>query len=408
MDSLPLFAPSAAKALTISELTRQLRGLLEEAFPSVWITGEISNLARPPSGHLYFSLKDADAQIRAVIWRSQASRLRFDLSDGLEVLARGRISVYAPRGDYQIQIEEIQPKGMGALELAFRQLQEKLAGRGWFAPERKKRLPRFPRRIALVTSPTGAAIRDMLRIIPRRWPAAEICLHPVAVQGDGAAAQIASAIGQINRWRSADVLIVGRGGGSLEDLWAFNEEVVAEAIFRSAIPIISAVGHQTDFTIADFVADQRAATPSEAAELVVPDWLEIRQRLEALGRRMSVLAAERLQRLRQKLDALAQRHVLRQPLERLRTLDQQLDEKSSRLARAVQVYADGAKRRLQHAAAQLDSLSPLNVLGRGYSLTMIETSETLLRKADQVKVGERIVTRLAQGSVVSRVEEGRP
>jgi exodeoxyribonuclease VII large subunit len=402
-DAPPL--PSGAKVLTVTELTACVRELLEEAFPTVYVTGEISNLSRPSSGHIYLTLKDAGAQLGAAIWRSTVRRIRFDLKDGLEVVARGRISVYLPRGNYQLIIDQLYPKGMGALELAFQQLKEKLFQRGWFAEERKKPLPRFPRRIGLVTSGSGAAIRDMLRIIPRRWPAAEILVCPVQVQGDGAREQIAAAIGLLNRLQAVDVMIVGRGGGSLEDLWAFNEEIVAAAIFHSMIPVISAVGHEVDYTIADFVADRRAATPSEAAELVVPDQVEVRGALAAMRQRLHGRLLQRLMHARQQLDRLAQRRVLRQPLERLREREQKLDGLAERARRAVKVSLDRRRGLLERAAARLASLSPLHVLARGYSLTRKQGDGKLLRSAAEVQQGERLVTRLCQGELVSVVEE---
>jgi exodeoxyribonuclease VII large subunit len=407
MTPLSLFdppPPAEAPVLTVSELTAQIRASLEEAFPAVRVSGEISNLARPASGHVYLTLKDSQAQIRGVVWRNTASKLKFNLTDGLEVVAHGRLSVYPPRGDYQLYVEELQPKGMGALELALRQLMDKLQKRGWFDAERKKPLPRYPRRIGIVTSPSGAAVRDMLRILPRRWPAADIVLCPVLVQGEGAAAEIAAAVRRLNFLRAVDVMIVGRGGGSLEDLWAFNEEVVAEAIVLSRIPVVSAVGHQTDFTVSDFVADVRAATPSEAAELVVPDRAEVSKQILGLGQRMAVVLAERVRQARQRLDDLARRRALRHPRERLQELAQTLDDKGERLRRAAAVFVERQQQRIAAAAGKLSSLSPLNVLGRGYSLTQLESTEVLVRSADQVAVGDRLRTRLARGRVVSRVE----
>jgi exodeoxyribonuclease VII large subunit len=397
--------PDGAKVFTVSELTAGVQLLLEEAFPAVWVAGEISNFKRHTSGHLYLTLKDSQSQLRAVMWRGNALRLRFQPADGLEVLARGHISVYAARGEYQLVVDDLHPKGVGALDLAFRQLKEKLQRLGWFDPELKKPLPRFPQRIAIVTSPTGAAIRDMLRIIPRRWPAADLLVCPVPVQGDGAAEAVATAIRLLNQLAGVDVMIVGRGGGSLEDLWAFNEEIVAEAIFHSRIPVISAVGHETDFTIADFVADQRAATPSEAAELVVPDQLELRKALDAIRQRLTSRLTERAKAARQQLQALAERRVFRKPLQRVRELEQRLDEWAERAHRAMRLYLDRACQRMASQAARLESLSPLNVLKRGYSLTWIATDRTLIRSARQVQTGTRIVTRLGDGLLVSRVEE---
>jgi exodeoxyribonuclease VII large subunit len=396
--------PAGAKVLSVSELTAELRELLEDAFRNVYVAGEISNLSRPNSGHVYLSLKDQHAQVGAVIWRSTATRMRVQIKDGLEVVARGKLAVYPPQGKYQLVIDQLFPKGLGALELAFRQLQEKLSQRGWFAAERKKPLPRFPRRIGIVTSESGAAIRDMLRIIPRRWPAVNILLCPVPVQGYGAAERIADAIGVLNRLHAVDVMIIGRGGGSLEDLWAFNDELVATAVFHSKIPIISAVGHEIDFTIADFVADRRAATPSEAAEMVVPDHLELRATLDAARRRVTGRMLERTAAGRKLLDRLAQRRVLRQPLERIRELEQRIDLLTERARRGLEVRMERARGQIERQAARLQSLSPLNVLGRGYSLTRKLEAQELLRSAGQVQVGARIVTRLCHGEIVSVIE----
>src|SRR5262245_25355706 len=276
-----LFSQFDEQPLSVGELTRRLKLLVEGAYPEVRVTGEVSNLARPSSGHLYLKLKDGESQLNTVVYRGVALRLRFDLADGMEVVARGRLIVYAPRGEYQLQVEEIQPKGIGPLELAFRQLKEKLSIRGYFDPRRKKSLPRFPRRVVLVTSPTGAAVRDMLEILNRRWPALEVWVCPVPVQGEGAAAKIAEAIDRLNTLSGIDVMIVGRGGGSLEDLWPVNEESAADGIYRSRIPVVSGVGHETALTIADLVADVRALTPSEAAERLTPSRVELLQRMDS-------------------------------------------------------------------------------------------------------------------------------
>ena len=266
---------SNVPVLTISQLTRQVKNLVEEHFPFVRVIGEVSNCTVAGSGHVYLTLKDEAAQIRAVMWRSKASRLKFELHDGLEVVASGPLEVYEARGTYQLIIEQLIPQGVGALELAFRQLQEKLAAEGLFDPERKRPLPEFPRRIALITSPTSAAVRDLLQVITRRWQAVDLLIIPVPVQGEGAAEEIAAALRSVHRIPQCDVVITGRGGGSLEDLWAFNEEIVARAIYECPIPVISAVGHEIDISISDLVADRRALTPSEAGELVVPLRVEI-------------------------------------------------------------------------------------------------------------------------------------
>ncbi len=401
--------PAGVKICTVSELTRRVKSLLEEGLGSVWVSGEVSNLARPNSGHLYFSLKDAQSQVKAVIWRSLSLRMKFDLKDGQEVICRGQISVYEPRGDYQFLIEEIQPKGLGPLELALRQLREKLFVKGYFDPKRKKPLPRMPRRIALVTSPTGAAVRDMLEILGRRWPAGEVWVCGVAVQGDGAAADIAAMIRRLNQLRPCvDVMIVGRGGGTLEDLWPFNEEVVAHAIFESRIPVVSAVGHELDLTISDLVADLRALTPSDGAARVVPSREELLELVVGIETRLKELLLNRLHLARQKCQALAERRVFRQPLERIHDAEHRVDDLGQRLHRAIERRVELGRQKVEAVAGQLDSLSPLNVLARGYSLTRGEKDRQLLRDASEVEVGDRIVTRLHKGRIVSKVEKRQP
>jgi exodeoxyribonuclease VII large subunit len=402
--------PDEVKILSVSELTQEVKGLLEDGFPSIWVAGEVSNVARPSSGHVYLTLKDPQAQLRAVMWRGIALRLKFDLREGQEVIVRGRLSVYAPRGEYQLLIEELQPKGIGALELALRQLKEKLFRLGYFAPERKRLLPRFPRRLALVTSPTGAAVRDMLGILSQRWPAVEIWICPVRVQGDGAAEEIAGAIRQLNQLAVAsvlqvDVMIVGRGGGSTEDLWAFNEECVARAIYQSAIPVVSAVGHEIDLTIADLVADCRALTPTEAATRVVPHCEELLQYLRDSENRLRDCLLRRLELARNQLENLAQRRAFRLPLERVRDQERRLDDWGERLTRAVRQRLSAARERVQGHAARLESLSPLNVLGRGYSLTRRAVDGTVVRAPDAVQPGDRLLTLVQHGRITSRVEE---
>jgi exodeoxyribonuclease VII large subunit len=399
------FPPPSVKVLSIGELTRSVQRLLEDAHPNVWVEGEVSNLARPSSGHVYLTLKDEEAPLKAVLYRGFALRLRFDLRDGMRVVARGRLSVYQPRGEYQLLIEEVQPKGIGPLELAFRQLKEKLSVRGYFDPKRKRPLPRVPRRVVLVTSPTGSAVRDMLEILGRRWPAAEVWLCPVRVQGEGAADAIAAALGLLNRVAGIDLLILGRGGGSLEDLWPFNEEAVAQAIYESRAPVVTGIGHEDDLTIADLVADVRALTPSEAAERVVPDRADVLAWLEGLHDRLRGVLLRLLDAARAKLDDLAGRHVFREPLGRLRDEERRLDEWADRLRRAAQQRLTSARQALEAAAARLETLSPLNVLARGYTLTHKEEDNAVLRSADQVRPGERLVTRLHRGEVVSRVED---
>jgi exodeoxyribonuclease VII large subunit len=405
--STDLFS-DGAKVLSVSELTQEVKGLLEDGFPSVWVAGEVSNLARPSSGHLYLTLKDSQAQLRAVMWRGVALRLRFDLRDGQEVIVRGRITVYPPRGEYQLQIEELQPKGIGAQELALRQLKEKLSRLGYFAPGRKRPLPRFPGRVALVTSPSGAAVRDMLETLTRRWPALEIVVCPVPVQGEGAAEKIAEMIRRLNQLRqdgtlAVDVMIVGRGGGSVEDLWEFNKECIAQAIYESAIPVVSAVGHETDWTIADGVADVRALAPTHAGTQVVPDRLEMLQGLRDVENRLRDLLFHRLELARRRLDDLAQRSAFRRPLERIHDHERRLDDWAERLGRAVRQRLKVAQDRLQAQAARLETLSPLNVLGRGYSLTRTEADQAVVRSPDQVRPGDRLVTLVQHGRILSLV-----
>jgi exodeoxyribonuclease VII large subunit len=399
------FPPPGVKVFTISELTREVKTLVEEAFPRVWVSGEVSNYRRQASGHLYFDLSDAQAKLPAVMWRGNALRLRFDLRNGLEVMARGRLEVYAPHGKYQLVIEELHPKGIGALDLAFRQLKEKLSVKGYFEPGRKKPIPAFPRRIVLVTSPSGAAVRDMLEILGQRWPAVDIWICPVPVQGDGAAEQIAEAIRQLNRCADIEVLVVARGGGSLEDLWAFNEECLAHAIYESRIPIICGVGHETDYTIADMVADRRAETPTAAAMCVVPDWREEDKKLRHIQQRLHDRIERRIEGARQRLNELTQRACFRRPLDRIRDLERRLDDTTERLGRAINQRLMRANQSLEKTAGKLQSLSPLNVLSRGYSLTRKETDQSVVRRADQVRPGERIETLVQAGRIISRVEE---
>jgi exodeoxyribonuclease VII large subunit len=398
--------PAAQPVLTVSALTALVKEVVEGTFPLVWVSGEISNFSRPQSGHCYLTLKDDESQLRAVIWRTTASTVRCDLHDGLEVICRGHLDVYAARGTYQLVIEEIQPKGLGALEQALRKLREKLAREGLFEKARKRPLPTFPRRIAFVTSPTGAAIRDFLEVLRRRWRGADVLVVPVRVQGIGAADEIAQAIAAVNRLaHPIDVLVVGRGGGSLEDLWAFNEEAVVRAIHVSRIPVVSAVGHEIDVTLADLVADLRALTPSEAAERIVPAIEEVLAGLRNHHNRLAAALKGRVGDARAKLDGLAGRRVLRKPFDRLHDLARQLDLLSDRGVRAVRNRLSGAGQRAAALAGRLESLSPLGVLARGYSLTTRLGDGRLIEDAAKLSPGERIKTRFARGTSISRVEE---
>lgn len=391
---------------TVSQLTTQIQQLLESGFADVTVVGEISSLSRPSSGHLYFNLKDAQASIRAVVWRSSVRRLKFDLENGIEVIARGRISVYAPRGDYQLVLDDVAPKGLGAADLALRKLKEKLLKLGYFAPERKKSIPRFPRRIALITSAGGAAVRDMLEILVRRWPLAEVVIGPVRVQGSEAPAEIAAMVQLIGSMAGIDVVILGRGGGSKDDLTAFNDERVATAIFKCPLPIISAVGHEIDVTIADLVADRRALTPSEAIEIATPDRFELAKFLGAREQRLLDLMRNRVSVLRQRLDDFASRRVIRQPLERPRELERRLDEIDQRLRLAFRGRLELGQAKLAALAGKLDSLSPLNVLARGYSLTRFN-DKRIVRSVHDVAPGQEIEILVADGRLSARIESPR-
>ena len=404
-----LYSTDEQRVLTVGDLTDQIKGMLEGTFSGVWVSGEISNLSRPQSGHCYLTLKDERAQLRAVLWRTTAARLKFDLEDGLEVVCCGDIDVYAPRGSYQLVIRQIEPKGIGALELALRKLRERLAAEGLFDRERKRPLPRFPRRIAFVTSPTGAAVRDFLEVLRRRWRGADVMVVPVRVQGEGAALEIAAAIAAVNRLPAAiDCLVVGRGGGSLEDLWAFNEEPVVRAIFASRIPVISAVGHEIDVTLSDLVADVRALTPSEAAELVAPAAEELSAALAVCRRRMTGALRGMAAAARTRLATVESRRVFRRPFDRLHDFLQRLDELSLRSGRVMRNRLHDARRRTGAIAAHLESLSPLGVLARGYSLTRRVDDSVLVRDARALAIGDRIVTRFAAGEAISRVEAVEP
>jgi exodeoxyribonuclease VII large subunit len=407
-------AQSAEPVLSVAQLTAFLKEVVEAAFPSVWVAGEISNFSRPQSGHCYLTLKDDEAQIKAVIWRTTASRLRFDPHDGLEVICRGHIDLYPPRGQYQLVVEEIQPRGIGALELALRKLREKLAAEGLFDPARKRPLPAFPRRIALVTSPTGAAVRDFLQVLKRRWRGSSVLVIPVRVQGDGAAAEIAAAIatanGLANTDQAVDVLVVGRGGGSLEDLWAFNEEAVVRAIAASRLPVVSAVGHEIDVTLSDFVADVRALTPSEAAERVVPAAEEIQSALVVRQQRLTKALRRRAADARRRLEQLAGHRVFRRPFDRVHQRAHELDNVAVQFGRAIRRRLEVARQLLAATAGRLESLSPLGILGRGYSLTTRVSDGRLIDDAALLREGEQLRTRFARGealSEVSRVEPGQ-
>jgi exodeoxyribonuclease VII large subunit len=405
--------PENASVITVSALAGQVKDLLEGNFAAVWVSGEISNFTRASSGHMYLTLKDARAQIRCAFFRGMNLRLKFDPHDGLEVIARGRLSFYGPRGDCQFYVEELQPKGLGAAELALRQLKERLLKKGYFDPKRKKPLPRFPRRVALVASATGAAIRDMLELLAQRWPLAEVIVRHSRVQGEGAAQEVADSVRLLNILHSRgalllDAIVIGRGGGSSEDLWAFNEEVVADAVFASAVPVVSAVGHEVDVTVADLVADRRAETPSAAVMALTPDSRDLIRGLLDLRTRLQDAVCHRVDLGRGKVDQLAARQAFRRPLERVRDLEQKIDDTAARLHRAARRRVERASEKAAAVADQLASLNPLNVLNRGYSLTLAEDGGRLIRVSSEVRPGDRIVSRVANGRIVSRVEETEP
>ncbi|QJW96921.1 exodeoxyribonuclease VII large subunit [Frigoriglobus tundricola] len=403
--------PAAPAVLTVSQLTAQVRGTIEAKFLSVWVAGEVSNFTRASSGHWYFTLKDATAQIKTVAFRGINLRLRFDPRDGMEVIARGRLTVYDPRGEYQFIVEELQPKGVGAAELALRQLKEKLLAKGYFDPKRKRPLPRPPRRVALVASATGAAVRDMIEVFAQRWPFTELVVRPARVQGEGAAQDISLAVRQLN-WLhrnnklAFDAIVLGRGGGSAEDLWAFNEELVADAIYNSQVPVVSAVGHEIDVTVADLVADHRAETPTAAVVALTPDRRELVAALGALRGRMAEAAERRLKSARQRLDQFATRPAFRRPLQRVHDLEQRLDDTAARLARAARVRLSQATQKLAEVSARLETLSPLQVLARGYSLTHT-TDGRLVRDPRGLRPGDLLVTRVTAGVIRSLVTEAR-
>ena len=395
------------KIYKVHEITQILQGILQSdpMLQDLWLEGEISNLARPASGHVYCTLKDNNSQIKCAIFRPAASRLRFPIQNGDAVLVNGRLTIYDARSEYQIIGERVVPAGVGELQLAFERLKEQLAEEGLFDSAHKKPLPKFPQKIGLVTSATGAAIRDILRMLQKRYPAVEVLLFPSLVQGDEAAAEIAHAIKYMNRLSGIDLLIVGRGGGSIEDLWAFNEEVVARAIFASHIPIVSAVGHETDITIADLVADHRAPTPSAAVENIVPDQEELRLQLATIRSYLVRSIAGRIDFIRAKLENIQTRIPATHRIDAINRLRQVIDQLDNRGQRAAVQQLSEKRRSWQVAAAQLDTLSPLATLARGYSICKDSNGNTVTDAA-QVHVGEEVHLRLSRGKLACRVLKG--
>jgi len=385
--------------LTVSQVNLHIKRMMDsdELLSGLLVRGEISNYKCYPSGHHYFSLKDQDGALRCVMFRGDAQRLRFRPENGMKVVAFGQVSAYPRDGQYQLYCRDMMADGAGDLNAAFEALKAKLSREGLFEPTHKKKIPAMPTRVALVTSPAGAAVRDMIRILGARWPLTEVIVVPVRVQGEEAAAEIAAAIERVNREGLADLIITGRGGGSMEDLWAFNEEIVARAIYASHIPVISAVGHEPDVTIADYVADLRAATPSNGAELAVPDQSEIRGRLHQLSRRMAQSQTRRLEQARQRLEFLKNSRVLRNPSAPIEDKRILLDQYQQRMLQAFEKTESGRRAELGRLSASLDALSPLKVLGRGYSIARI--GETVISSVNQAETGDQLILRLSDGSL---------
>jgi exodeoxyribonuclease VII large subunit len=449
MSQLTFNLQPTRRTLTVSELTARIRDLLGKNFTDIWVEGEISNCREAQSGHIYFTLKDDRSQVRCVFFKQQQRGIKFRPEDGLHVTVRGSISVYEARGEYQIYVENIEPVGLGALQLAFEQLKKRLEAEGLFAAERKKPLPMLPSRIGLITSPRGAAVRDIVRILRRRFPNVHLMVFPVRVQGEGAAAEIVKALKFFNQKKLVDVLILARGGGSMEDLWAFNEEPLARAIAASEIPVISGVGHETDFTIADFVADVRASTPSAAAELVVQTRREFDKHVADLRETLTSLVRYRLLDLSKRVHELSGRRGFRRPLDLLRQQRQRADEMTSRLALGLRARLEQSRKRftalhlriatfdfrvkisafrlrlekrsadlgvraerllrtkrerLERLALQLQERSPLRVLERGYAIAT-DAAGNLLRDAAQVQLGDSISIQLHRGRLTSEVKK---
>ena len=395
------------KILSVTELTSEIRFNLSNQFSEVYVAGEISGLTRPSSGHVYFTLKDQTAQISGIIWRNDVERLKrqkFELENGLEFICGGSLDVYPQRGTYQLVVRSVQPVGAGPLELAFRQLHAKLELAGLFDPHHKKPLPKFPRQVVLITSPSGAAVRDFLQVLDRRWKNVAVLIIPVKVQGAGSAEEIAEAIRSVGRFAEPpDVVVITRGGGSIEDLWSFNEEIVCRAMFECPIPIVSGVGHEIDVTLADLVADVRALTPSEAAERLVPDHQALLGELTELQHRLRNSVRLRYRVAAQELERIANLSVLTRPLNRLQQELMELDRIDERLRRSMKQQIADRHFQIREWSGRLDALNPLSVLARGYSLTSDATG-VILTDFASIQVGDTISTRLAQGSFDSRVE----
>jgi exodeoxyribonuclease VII large subunit len=414
---------------TVSQVTELVKTALEVAFPQVWVEGEVSGHKRAASGHVFFSLKDEKSVIKAVMWQSTARKVAFDLKDGLKVVCRGKVSVYEPRGDYQLYVELVEPKGKGALQLAFEQLKEKLRAEGLFDEKRKRKLPLRPRTIGVVTSPTGAAIRDILRVLERRYARLRILIYPARVQGEGAAGEIVEGIDALGAWPGIDVLIVGRGGGSIEDLWAFNEEPVARAIARSPVPVISAVGHEVDVTIADFVADVRASTPSAAAEMVIATEEQFVEKIAQHSHRLGELMRYGIQDRRSEVSDLAQHRIFQNFRIKIVNLGQRVEDletrgrnvlraerqaiaehkgaallAAERLANVLRRTVGEHRAAWERLSAALHALSPLDVLKKGYTLVWKDGGLRLARRVEDIVEDETVQVSFFRGEFSARVQ----
>ena len=441
-------SPDPHDIYTISRLNREVRTVLEEVFPTIWVQGEISNLAKPGSGHLYFTLKDSAAQVRCAMFKNRQTGLRFDPENGMQVLARANIGLYEGRGEYQLIIESLEPAGAGALQLAFEALKLKLAAEGLFDEEHKKPLPIFPNTIGIITSATGAAVRDILSILKRRYPSGNIIVYPVPVQGEGAAQKIAKMIYTADNRKECDVLILTRGGGSLEDLWAFNEEIVARAVFSCVTPLVCGVGHEIDFSIADFVADQRAPTPSAAAELISPDAGKVitqlqryadqlirseQQRIIQQQRHITLLSkqithpGQRLQQLAQRTDEyslrlthyiekqLSQRKMAlaefigkvnsQNPLDKIKSQRQLLNSLDSQFKKLIKIIIEKAKQEITALNQMLNTVSPVSTLERGYAIVTDTKTGNILRNTEQVQIGDHLRIRLSKSEIDSTIDK---
>ncbi len=421
------------KVYSVTELTSQIKSNLEGAFPKVWVEGEIADFARAHSGHIYFTLKDESSQLRAVLWRSSANKVKFDLESGLQVICRGPINVYEPRGTYQLIVDLVEPKGKGALQLAFEQLKDKLTKEGMFDPEIKKNLPALPKKIGVVTSPRGAAITDILRTLERRFARLHVVIYPARVQGEGAASEIAEGINYLGSQTDIDVIIVGRGGGSMEDLWAFNEEIVARAIYNCPIPLISAVGHEVDFTIADFVADIRVSTPTAAAEMVIEKEQAFVERIDSLKQQMSHLLRYEVQEKKFRVESLIQHRAFQNFKLHLKNLEQKVDELDmrawnvikdlqrkmvesrahvslfeERLLNLMREKIQGLKGTWERLAAELHNLSPLNILKKGYALCWTDSGQKLVRDIGELAENEELVVSFFKGELTCLIKTINP